>query len=152
MMNPTMPTKPLGILVYSAVLLTLGAGLGRLTETPATLDAQSKTRVFELRTYTAPEGKLGDLHKRFRDHTMRIFEKHGMTNVGYWSPQDAPLSQNTLIYVIAHSSREAAKTNWEAFRNDPEWKKVASESQVNGPIVSKVESVFLDATDYSPIK
>lgn len=152
MMTPTMPTKPLGILVYSAVLLTTGAGLGRLTETPATLDAQSKTRVFELRTYTAPEGKLGDLHKRFRDHTMRIFEKHGMTNIGYWSPQDAPLSQNTLIYVIAHSSREAAKTNWDAFRNDPEWKKVASESQVNGPIVSKVESVFLDATDYSPIK
>lgn len=152
MMNPTMPTKPIGILVYSAMLLTIGAGLGRLTETPATLDAQSKTRVFELRTYTAPEGKLGDLHKRFRDHTRRIFEKHGMTNVGYWSPQDAPLSQNTLIYVIAHSSREAAKTNWDAFRNDPEWKKVASESQVNGPIVSKVESVFLDATDYSPIK
>ncbi len=147
-----MPTNRLGILVYSAVLLTIGASLGRLTETPATLDAQSKTRVFELRTYTAPEGKLGDLHKRFRDHTMRIFEKHGMTNVGYWSPQDAPLSQNTLIYVIAHPSREMAKASWDAFRNDPEWKKVASESQVSGPIVSKVESVFLDATDYSPIK
>ena len=147
-----MPTRPIGILVYSVVLLTIGAGLGRLTEMPATLDAQSKTRVFELRTYTAPEGKLGDLHKRFRDHTMRIFEKHGMTSVGYWSPQDAPLSQNTLIYVIAHSSREAAKTNWDAFRSDPEWKKVASESQLNGPIVSKVESVFLDSTDYSPIR
>ena len=140
------------LLVYSAALLIVGAGLGRFIDPSATLRAQGTARVFELRTYTAPEGKLGELHQRFRDHTMRIFQKHGMTNVGYWSPQDAPLSQNTLIYVIAHPSREAAKKSWDAFRNDPDWKKVASESQVNGPIISKVESVFLDPTDYSPIK
>ena len=109
-------------------------------------------RVFELRTYTAPDGKLADLHARFRDHTMRIFKKHGIENIVYFAPQDAPLSQNTLIYVISHDSREQAKKNWAAFQADPEWVKVAADSQVNGRIVSKVESVFLDATDYSPIK
>lgn len=109
-------------------------------------------RVFELRTYTAPDGKLEDLHKRFRDHTMRIFKNHGMANVAYFRPQDAPLSQNTLIYLISHESREAAKANWAAFQKDPEWQKVASESQKNGKIVAKVESIFLDPTDYSPMK
>jgi len=109
-------------------------------------------RVFELRTYTAPEGKLEELHKRFRDHTMRIFKNHNITNVAYFRPQDAPLSQNTLIYLIAHPSREAAKANWAAFQQDPEWQKVANESQKNGKIVAKVESVFLDPTDYSPMK
>jgi NIPSNAP protein len=116
------------------------------------VSAQSAPKVFELRTYTAPEGKLADLHKRFRDHTLRIFQKHGMTNVVYFAPTDAPLSQNTLVYLLSHESREAATKSWEAFRNDPEWKKVASESQVNGPIVTKVDSIFLTATDYSPMK
>jgi L-rhamnose mutarotase len=109
-------------------------------------------RVFELRTYTAPDGKLEELHKRFRDHTMRIFKNHGMTNVAYFKPQDAPLSQNTLIYLISHQSRDAAKANWAAFQADQEWQKVANESQKNGKIVAKVESVFLDPTDYSPLK
>jgi NIPSNAP len=109
-------------------------------------------RVFELRTYTSPDGKLGDLHKRFRDHTTRIFKKHGMENIGYWQPQDAPDSQNTLIYIISHQSREAAKKNWADFRADPEWQKVSAESEANGKIVSKVVSVFMDATDYSPLK
>lgn len=113
--------------------------------------AQS-ARVFELRTYTAPEGKLAELHARFRNHTMRIFKKHGIENVVYFAPQDAPMSQNTLVYLIAHPSREAAKMNWAAFGKDPEWQKVANESQVNGKIVAKVESVFLDPTDYSPLK
>ena len=114
--------------------------------------AQPKPRVFELRTYTTNEGKLPDLEKRFRDHTTRIFSNHGMTNIGYWVPQDAPRSQNTLIYVIAHESRDAAKKNWDDFRNDPEWKKVAAESEANGKINSKVESVFMDPTDFSQIK
>jgi hypothetical protein len=116
------------------------------------VQAQGRGRVFELRTYTAPEGKLGQLHARFRDHTMRIFNKHGMTSVGYFAPQDAPLSQNALVYVISHASREQAKANWSAFQADPEWQKVAQDSQVNGKIVAKVESVFMDATDYSPMK
>ena len=115
------------------------------------VEAQS-ARVFELRTYTAPDGKLEELHKRFKDHTMRIFKNHNITNIAYFRPQDAPLSQNTLIYLIAHPSREAAKADWAAFQADPEWQKVANESQKNGKIVAKVESVFLDPTDYSPMK
>jgi hypothetical protein len=116
------------------------------------VDAQNAGRVFELRTYTAPDGKLPELQARFRNHTMRIFERHGMKNVGYWVPQDAPAKDNTLIYVISHESREAAKKSWAAFGGDPEWQKVAKESQVNGKIVAGVTSVYMDATDYSPIK
>ena len=114
--------------------------------------AQEHGRVFELRTYTCVEGKLPDLLARFRNHTTQIFEKHGMTSIGYWVPQDAPQSQNTLIYILAHPSREAAKKNWEEFRSDPEWQKVQKESEANGKIVSKVDSVFMDAADFSAIK
>jgi hypothetical protein len=109
-------------------------------------------RVFEIRTYTANEGKLADLEARFRNHTTKLFKKHGMTNVGYWVPADAPLSQNTLIYVLAYPSREAAKKSWDGFRNDPEWHKARDASEVNGKLVSKVESVFMSPTDYSPMK
>ena len=90
--------------------------------------------------------------KPFLTSTTRIFKKHDMTSVVYFKLQDAPLSQNTLMYILAHPSREAAKKNWDAFRADPEWQKVAADTQVNGSIVSKVESVFADATDYSPMK
>ena len=114
--------------------------------------AASSGRVFEMRTYTTHPGKLDALNARFRDHTTRIFKKHGMENVGYWVPQDEPGHGNTLVYIIAHKSREAAKASWDAFRADPEWKKVAAESEANGKIVAKVESVFMDPVDYSPIK
>ena len=136
---------------YSAALLVAGFAAGTLSNR-AIVEAQTANRVFELRTYTAPEGKLSDLHKRFRDHTMRIFEKHGMTNIGYWQPQDEPRASNTLIYIIAHKNREAAAASWKAFGADPEWKKVSAESQVNGRIVEKVDSVFMNATDYSPLR
>ena len=136
--------------VAFAAVFGAGAAAGRWFD--AGVAAQAPGRVFELRTYTAPEGKLDDLHRRFRDHTLRIFQKHGMTNVAYFKPQDQPLAGNTLIYLLAHESRDAAKASWAAFGNDPEWKKVASESQVNGRIVSNVVSVFLDPTDYSPLK
>jgi hypothetical protein len=109
-------------------------------------------RVFELRTYTAAPGKFEALNKRFRDHTLRLFTKHGMTHVGYWTPQDEPLKGNTLIYVLAHQSRDAAKKSWEAFRSDPEWIKARDESQKDGSLTTKVESVFLDPVDYSPLK
>ncbi len=116
-------------------------------------DAQAQGRkVFELRTYTSPEGKLNDLLARFRSDTMRIFEKHGMDNVGYWVPADAPASGNTLIYILAHDSRDAATKSWAAFREDPEWRAVAERTQANGAIVSQVQSVFLEATDFSPMK
>ena len=114
--------------------------------------AASMGRVFEMRTYTTHPGKLDALNARFRDHTTRIFKKHGMENVGYWVPQDEPGHSNTLVYIIAHKSREAAKASWDAFRADPEWKKVSAESEANGKIVAKVESVFMDPVDYSPIK
>ena len=137
----------------SVLLLAAGFVAGALAAPQlGVVSAQSSSKVFELRTYTAPEGKLSDLHKRFRDHTMRIFQKHGMTNVIYLSPTDAPLSQNTLVYLLSHQSREAAKKSWADFAADPEWKKVSAESQVNGRIVEKVESVFLQPTDYSPMK
>jgi hypothetical protein len=83
---------------------------------------------------------------------MKIFEKHGMTNVAYWTFEDSPAKESTLIYVISHASREQAKTNWDEFRNDPEWKAVAAASEADGKIVEKVDSVFVDATDYSPLK
>jgi hypothetical protein len=105
-----------------------------------------------MRTYTAPPGKLDALKARFRDHTIRIFNKHDMTSVGYWIPQDAPLSQNTLVYVLAHPSREDAKKNWAAFQADPEWVKAKAESEKDGKIVEKAESVFMDPADFSQIK
>jgi hypothetical protein len=114
--------------------------------------AQAGKHVYELRTYTAPEGKLGELNSRFRDHTIRLFNKHGMKSVLYMTPQDAPDSANTLIYILEHPSREAAKKAWADFAADPEWKKVSAETQVNGRIVSKVVSVYGDPTDYSPMK
>ena len=146
-----MTASPVSRFLSAATLVAVGFGFGALySSTPA--QAQAGGKVFELRTYTAPDGKLPLLQKRFKDHTIRIFEKHGMKSVGYWVPQDTPAKDNTLIYVISHASRDAAKVSWANFMADPEWKKVAAESQVDGPIVSKVVSVFMDATDYSPIK
>lgn len=148
--NPRCTLLPMSHRLAAVLLLIVGVGGGAVAE--RTLFAQPAARVFELRTYTAPEGKLGELHARFRNHTLRIFAKHGMTNVVYLAPLDAPASDNQLVYLLAHKSREAAKESWAAFTNDPEWKKVAAESQVNGRIVTKVDSVFLAATDYSPMK
>lgn len=105
--------------------------------------------VYELRTYTTLPGRLPALHARFRDHTMKLFEKHGMKNVIYWTPDDKP---ETLVYVISHKSKDAAKKSWDAFRNDPEWIKARDASEKDGKIVEKVESVYLNTTDYSPMK
>ena len=139
------------VLGASTTIFVAGFSLGALRGT-SVAQAQAGKHVYELRTYTAPEGKLGELNARFKNHTLRIFEKHGMKNVLYMTPQDAPDSQNTLIYVLEHANREAAKKSWDAFRADPEWQKVSKETQLNGPIVSKVVSVFADPTDYSPMK
>ena len=132
-------------------VLFLAAAMAASITIPSAV-AQEHGRVFELRTYTCNEGKLPDLLARFRNHTTRLFEKHGMTNIAYWVPQDSPAHENTLIYVIAHASRDAAKKNWDEFQNDPEWQKVRNDSEANGKIVSKVESVFMDAADFSPMK
>jgi NIPSNAP protein len=114
--------------------------------------AFAQNRVFELRTYTCNEGKLEALKARFRDHTIEIFKRHGMESIGYWVPKDPERSKNTLIYVIAHSSREQADKNWAAFRADPEWQKVSTESDAHGKIVLKTESVYMDPADFSPLK
>ena len=114
--------------------------------------ANAKERVFEIRTYTAEKGRLDALHARFRDHTTKLFEKHGMTNIGYWTPADEPRYKDTLIYILAHESREAAEKSWQAFRDDPDWQKVRDASEADGKIVSKVESVYLNPTDYSAIR
>ena len=107
--------------------------------------------VYELRTYTANEGKLDNLNARFRDHTVKLFDKHGMESVGYWVPVQKPKSKNTLIYILKHKNRDTAKASWKAFITDPEWKKVAKQSQVDGQILAHApESVFMEATDYSP--
>lgn len=132
-----------------AILMAAGIGFqfGKTTTAKA-----SANRVFEVRTYTAEPGKLDALHARFRDHTVGIFKKHGMTSVGYFAPTDDPLSKNTLIYILAFPSRDAAKKSWDEFRSDPEWQKVQKESEANGKLVTKVDSVFTDPTDYSPMK
>ena len=112
---------------------------------PQEVQAQGN-KVFEMRTYTTAEGKLPNLNARFRDHTMRIFDRHNMENIGYWVPQETP---NTLVYIIAHDSREAAQENWGGFREDAEWPGVA---QASGVGRVQVESVFMEATDYSPMQ
>ena len=114
--------------------------------------AFAQTRVYEIRTYTCNEGKLETLKTRFRDHTIEIFNRHHMESIGYWVPQDGEKSKTTLIYILAHPSREEAAKNWKEFAADPEWKKVAADSEANGKIVAKVESVFMDPTDFSKLK
>jgi hypothetical protein len=116
-------------------------------------EAQGGQRVFELRTYYTNEGKLSDLHKRFRDHTCRLLKKHGVELIGFWTPLDEKDGKSgKLVYLVAFPSREAAKKAWEEFGKDPEWRQVYAESHKNGVLVKKVESVFMEPTDYSEMK
>lgn len=133
-------------LIAAAILLLSGFAIGRAAQ-PA------PAHVYEMRTYTAAEGKFDAVNARFRDHTLRIFERHGMKNIGYWTPSEGPLAGNTLIYILEHKSRDAAKASWAAFSADPEWQKARAASEAGGRILAKApESLFLNATDYSPIK
>lgn len=104
--------------------------------------------VYEMRVYYAAPGKLEDLNARFRNNTTRIFTKHGMTNIGYWVPIEN--TENKLIYFLSYPSRAARDISWKAFSADPEWQAVAKTSEVNGKLVTKVESTFMQTTDYSP--
>ena len=137
-----------GLLGLAIGAIPFGEGSGAKAEE----NDRKPAKVFELRTYTTAPGKLDDLHKRFADHTMKIFARHGMKNIVYWTPDDPKLKANTLVYVIAHKDRKAAKRSWDAFRKDPEWKKAFAASRKNGPIVTKAVSQFLNPTDYSPVK
>ena len=139
-------------IVSAVALLAVGFALGSWNAS-SVAHAQNMGKVYELRTYTAPDGKLPLLQKRFRDHTIRIFNNHNMKSVGYWVPQDAPAKDNTLVYIISHDSREAAKKNWADFLADPEWRKVSAESEANGRLIAGAPmTVYLDPTTYSPLK
>lgn len=112
---------------------------------------EKKTTVYELRTYTVLPGRLPALHKRFAEHTMKLFERQGMRNGMYWVPTDDARKDNTLIYVLSHESQEAADRSWKAFQADPEWIKVRDASEVDGKILAKApERVYMKVTDYSP--
>ncbi len=113
---------------------------------------QPPSHVYELRLYHAKEGKVDALKARFRDHTDVLFRQHNMKNIGYWSPQDAPDSQNLFIYILEHPSRQEAEKNWAAFQADPEWKKVKAESEANGPLVDHIDHYFMDPTSFSALK
>lgn len=128
-------TKSALVLFASLLALTMNA-------------AEPDTRCFEMRTYHASPGKLDDLNARFRDHTMEIFKRHGMENIGYWVPVEN--TNNLLTYILAYPSREAREKSWKEFNADPEWQSVRKASEANGSLVTKVDSVFMSATDFSP--
>ena len=136
----------IALLLCVLLLLTASA----MVAEPA---AGAAGRVFELRTYTASPGKLDALNARFRDHTIAIFKKHGMEVVGFWEPLDKEAgAAEKLIYMLAHPSRAAAEASWKAFHDDPEWIKVKADSEKGGSLTTKIESVFLAGSDYSPLK
>ena len=142
-------------LLATAVLTTvlalrLSAADPQDTATPAAAKASGgKGRFFEMRTYYAAEGKMDDLNARFRNHTNKLFVKHGMDLVGYWQPVD---KKDVLVYILAYPSREAREKAWKEFNADPEWQAAKNKSEENGKLVAKAESVYMTPTDYSPIK
>ena len=133
-------------------------GLAAMAGVPAAAEEKEKavkkadTRVFELRTYYAAPGKMDALNARFRDHTHVLFKKHGMEIIGFWQPTDPKEADKKLIYVLAFPSKEAADKSWKAFREDPDWIKAKEASEKDGKLVDKVDSVYMNPTDYSPIK
>ena len=114
----------------------------------ATAKDAADARCYEMRTYYAPPGKLDDLHARFRDHTIGLFKKHGIENIGYFVPVDN--TNNTLVYLLAYPSREAREVSWKEFMADPDWTAAFKASEANGKLVTKVDQIFLQPTDYSP--
>jgi len=145
-----MSNNKLVLSVLGVAIFVLGVLTGNITQLTGVAEAQSSDRVFELRTYTANPGHLAELSARFGDHTVELFERHGMTNIGYFVPQESPLSDNTLIYLLAHDSREAAQASWDGFRSDPDWQAVRASSSEG--MVDNIVSVFLDPTDYSRMR
>ncbi len=133
-----------------AAMLALGFGL-LWSGLSAAQENKADTRVYELRTYTTLPGRLPALNKRFADHTIRLFARHGIKSVVYWSPTDEARKDNTLIYILLHDSQEAADRNWKAFQTDPEWIKAREASEADGKILAKPpERVFMRMTEYSP--
>ena len=151
-----MPQTKMLVATSALALLAVGfAVLPALRAQDATDGAtKSQDRVFEMRTYYASPGKFDALHKRFREHTLKLFEKHGMTNIGYWTPIEGQKGHGeVLVYILAYPDAAARKKCWDAFQADPEWQKVKAQSEADKiPLAAKVESVMLKGTDYSPIR
>jgi len=139
------------LVLFVSVLAATAFAADTPPAAPTTKPAASG-RVFEMRKYYALPGRLEALHARFRNHTTKLFEKHGMENIGYWDVTDGPEAGKVLVYILAYPSLEAKNAAWKGFRDDPEWKKAREESEKDGKIVEKVESTILKATDYSRIK
>ena len=138
---------------FALAALAFAAGSCLTSRFLAPVEVEAATnRVYELRIYHTLPGRLPALVKRFKDDTRRIFDQHGITSVGYWVPQDDPIKSNTLIYIVSHPNREAATKDWKEFVGDPEWQKVAKASEADGKIVEKVDSTFMDPTDFSGLK
>ena len=140
---------------FCAALVALGLGAASCVLLAAAADKGDKkveTRFFEMRTYYAAPDKMDALHARFREHTCKLFAKHGITVIGFWSPADPEEAKKRLVYILAFPSREARDKSWKEFQDDPDWYAAKVESEKDGKLVDKVESVFLNPTDYSPIK
>ena len=142
--------------ILAAVAITCGVATFalRAEDKPAAVETKkATTRYFEMRTYHAAPGKLDALNTRFREHTVELFKKHGMESIGYWTPvAEGEKKPDTLVYILSYPSKEAAEESWKAFRADPDWVKAKAESEVDVPLVEKVDSLYLNPTDYSPIK
>jgi len=139
----------------TTIVLLLAAGATGFALRAADPDKGAKKadpRVFELRTYTVPEGKMDALHARFRDITCKYFEKYGMTVVGFWNPTDPKEAKTKLVYLLAHPNKEAAEKNWKALAADADFRAAFAATEKDGKLVDKVESVYLNPADYSPIK
>ncbi len=134
--------------IAGVVAVAGGAGIAAASGTKP----ERADRFFEMRTYITHPGRMPNLHARFRDHTNKLFVKHGMELVGYWSPVSGENAENTLVYVLAYPSKDAREKAWKDFLADPDWIKAKAESEKDGPIVSKVNMVYMNPTDYSPIK
>jgi hypothetical protein len=146
--------KRIGLLVLGLAALGLAGHAASGADDKTKEEKKVDTRVFELRTYYAKPGKMKALHARFRDHTNKLFEKHGMTIIGFWTPTDPPKDKELekLIYILAFPSRDAGDKSWKAFQDDPDWKKAKDESEKDGALVDHVDRVFMNPTDYSPLK
>jgi hypothetical protein len=136
----------------TSYLLTFLCGVAVMIAYNSLGGSNPQHHVYELRMYHVSPGKMDALKARFSDHTDSIFKRHNMKSIGYWQPEDAPNSQNRFVYMLEHPSREEAKKNWDAFHDDPEWKKVKDESEKNGPLTTQIDSYFMDPVTFSPLQ
>lgn len=138
--------------ISSVISFFVGIGVTFGFNTLRGSSSESSHHVYELRLYHVNQGKMAELIARFGNHTDAIFKRHNMKSVGYWSPEDAPSSQNLFVYVLEHPSRQEAEQNWAAFQEDPDWQKVKAESEKNGPLVEHIDRYFMDPASFSALQ